>query len=144
MGLGKSLDKLCCHPKLFTMATQLHEDQLHQIRYDSDKSQPFPIMNGVNQGCVLAFTLLSVLFSMMQEHATADLDTEKDVYIRLRADDSFFDLRLLHVHSKLLGQLIRKSFFAGNGDGDGDITHACSGHRDTATILTLCPSVRQI
>lgn len=68
------------------MVTQLHEHQLDRIRHESDISQPFPIMNGVSQGCVFASTLLSVLFSMIHKQATADLDAEEDVYIRLRAN----------------------------------------------------------
>ena len=33
------------------MITQLHENQVGQIRLNSDLSEPFPIANGVKQGC---------------------------------------------------------------------------------------------
>ena len=43
-----------------------------QIRMNSDLSEPFPITNGVKQGCVLAPTLFSIFFSMMLKHDDED------------------------------------------------------------------------
>ena len=36
------------------MVIQLHEDQHGQVTLNGDLSEPFPITNGVKQGCVLA------------------------------------------------------------------------------------------
>ena len=94
------------------MVVQLHEDQRGQVRLSSDLSEPFPINNGVKQGCVLAPTLFTIFFSMMLKHATADLDDEDGVYIRYRLDGSLFNLRRLQAHTKTLEQLIRDLLFA--------------------------------
>ena len=72
------------------MVIQLHEDQRGQVRNSYDLSEPFPISNGVKQGCVLAPTLFTIFFSMMLQRATDDLDDEDGVFIRYRTDGSVF------------------------------------------------------
>ena len=80
-------------PKFLQMVIQLHENQRGQIRLNGNLSEPFPISNGVKQGCVLAPTLVSIFFSMMLKQATVDLDVDEGVYIRYRLDGSLFNLR---------------------------------------------------
>lgn len=46
--------KLGCPPKFLTMVIKLHDDHFDQVRHDSEFLQPFSIVNGVKQGCVLA------------------------------------------------------------------------------------------
>ena len=111
-GLWQIMERLGCPPKFLNMVVQLHEDQRGQVRLSSDLSEPFPINNGVKQGCVLAPTLFTIFFSMMLKHATADLDDEDGVYIRYRLDGSLFNLRRLQAHTKTLEQLIRDLLFA--------------------------------
>ncbi|XP_037780164.1 uncharacterized protein LOC119576558 [Penaeus monodon] len=55
------------------MVIQLHDDQRGQVRLNSDLSEPFPIVNGVKQGCVLAPTQFSIFFRMMLKQATENL-----------------------------------------------------------------------
>ena len=52
--------------KFLQLVIQLHENQRGQIRLSGDLSEPFPISNGVKQGCVLAPTLFSIFFSIMR------------------------------------------------------------------------------
>ena len=92
-GLWLIMKRLGCPQKFLTMVIQLHEDQHGQIRLNNDLSKPFPITNGVKQGCVLAPTLFSIFFSMMLKQATDDLEDEDFVYIRYRLDGSLFNLR---------------------------------------------------
>jgi len=54
----------------------VREDQYGQVRHRNDLLKPFPIINGVKQGCVLAPTLFTSFFSMMLKQATEDLDDE--------------------------------------------------------------------
>ena len=51
------------------MLIQLHENRRKQITLNGDTLEPFPITNGVKQGCVLAPTL----FSMMLMQVADDL-----------------------------------------------------------------------
>ena len=63
--LWKILRRLGCPPKFLSLIVQLHEDQQGQVRHNNGLSQPFSIQNGVKQGCVLAPTLFTIVFSMM-------------------------------------------------------------------------------
>ena len=98
--------------RIRNMILQLHEGQQGQIRVNSNMSEPFPITNGVKQGCVLAPTLFSIFFSMMLKQATDDLEVEDFVYIRYCLDGSLFNLQRLHVHTKTYEQLIKDLLFA--------------------------------
>ena len=111
-GLWEILAKLGCPPKFLTMIIQLHEDQLGQVKNNSELSQTFPIANGVKQGCVLAPTLFSIFFSTMLQKATEDLDDEDGIYIRFRTDGNLFNLRRLQAHTKTLEKLISELLFA--------------------------------
>ncbi len=106
-GLWKILEKLGCQPKFLAMIIQLHEGQLG-VRHSSNLSQPFPIVNGVKQGCVLAPTLFTILFSMMVQQTTEDLDNADCIYIRFHLDGSVFNLRRLQAHTKNMELLIRE------------------------------------
>ena len=110
-GLWLIMERLGCPPKFLGMIIQLHEDQRGQVRLNSDLSEPFPIGNGVKQGCVLAPTRFSIFFSMMLKQATEDLDDDDAVYIRYRPDGCLFNLRRLQAHTKTLEQLIHDLLF---------------------------------
>ena len=94
------------------MITELHDDQHGQIRLNDDLTDPFPIANGVKQGCVLAPTLFSIFFSMMLEQALKDLDTDDAVYIRYRYDGNLYNLRRLQARTKTQEQLVTDLLFA--------------------------------
>ena len=111
-GLWQILERLGCPPKFLSMVMQLHEDQRGQVRNSNDLSEPFTIINGVKQGCVLAPTFFTIFFSMMLQRATEDLGDEDGIYIRYRTDGSLFNLRRLQAHTKTLEQLIRELLFA--------------------------------
>ena len=64
-GIWQILERLGCPRKFLNMVIQLHEGKRDQIRLEGDLSKPFPISNGVKQGCVLAPTLFSIFFNMM-------------------------------------------------------------------------------
>ena len=105
-GLWLIMEILGCPPKFLNMVIQLHEDQRRRVRYSNDLLEPFPIINGVKQGCVLAPTLFSIFFSTMLQQATEDLDDEDGVSIRYRTDGSLFNLRRLQAHTKTMEQVI--------------------------------------
>ena len=63
-------------------------------------SDPFPVTNGVKQGCVLAPTLFSMMFSAMLTAAFQDSDN--GIPIRCRIDGKLFNLRKLSSIYRLL------------------------------------------
>ena len=102
----------------------MHEDQRGQIRLNGDLSDPFPIVNGVKQGCVLAQTFFSIFFSMMLKQATVDLDDEDGVYARYHLEGSLYNLQRLQAHTKTQERLVRELLFAYNA---ALVTHATQG-----------------
>ena len=58
---------------------------------DGDVSEPFEVTNGVKQGCVMAPTRFSMMFSVLLMDAFQDSDT--GFPIRYRFDGNAFNLR---------------------------------------------------
>ena len=48
-----------------TIARQFHHGMMDKVLDNGDKSDSFPVTNGVKQGCFLAPTLFSMVFSAM-------------------------------------------------------------------------------
>ena len=65
----------------------------------SEFSDPFPVSNGVKQGCVLASTLFCMMFSAMLTDAFQDSDN--GIPIRYRFDGKLFSQRRLQAKSKV-------------------------------------------
>ena len=76
------------------------------------KKEPFPATNGVKQGCVLASTLFSRMFSAMLTDAFQDGDFGIPIYLRYRFDRKLFNLRRLQAKSKVQTEVLDKFLFA--------------------------------
>ena len=61
--------------------------------------KPFPVTNGVKQGCVMAPTLFSMMFSAMLTDAFQDVDA--GFPNRYRFDGKLLNLRRLQAKSKV-------------------------------------------
>ena len=57
--------KLGCSAKFITMIRQFHDGMQARVQDDGVYSERFPVTSGVKQGCVLASTLFSMMFSAM-------------------------------------------------------------------------------
>ena len=99
-------------PKFLSVVIQLHKDQRGQVRLNSDLSGSFPIVNGENQGGILAPTLFSIFFSMMLKQVIEDLNDDGAEYIRYHLDGSLFNFMRLHAYTKTLEQLFCDLLFA--------------------------------
>lgn len=66
------------------MVQQFHDGMNARVREDGEYSQPFSVTNGVRQGCALAPTLFSTMFSAMLTDAFRDGDV--GVGFRYRTD----------------------------------------------------------
>ena len=75
------------YPDLFiTIIRQIHNGMMARVLDDGEASPKFPVSNGVKQGCVLAPTLFSMMFSAMLTD-TFNLD-DPGVGIKYRTDGS--------------------------------------------------------
>ena len=63
--LWKIMAKLGCPVKFIAMVRQFHDAMLASVQNDGEFSDPFLMKNEVKQGCVLASTLFSMMFSAM-------------------------------------------------------------------------------
>ena len=61
---GKLWQSLAVLP-FIAMVRQFDDGMLARVQNDGEFSDPFPVTNGAKQGCVLASTLFSMMFSAM-------------------------------------------------------------------------------
>ena len=109
-GLWPILSELGCPSKFVRAVRSFHDGMLARVVVNGDVSEPFPVTNGVKQGCVLAPTLFSLLFAEMLSDALTQ--TSAVIRIRYRTDGRFFDLRRLKAKTKVREALVRDFLFA--------------------------------
>ena len=109
-GLWKIIAKFGCPTKFVAMVRQFHDGMLARIQNDGEFSDPFPVTNGVKQGCVLAPTLFSMMFSAMLTAAFPDGDN--GIPIRYRFDGKLFNIRRLQDKSKVQTEVLDEFLFA--------------------------------
>ena len=84
-GLLKIMTKFGCPPRYIAMVRQFHNGMQARVQNGGEYSEPFPVTNEVKQGCVMAPTLFSMMFSTMLTDAFQDIDA--GFPIRYRFDD---------------------------------------------------------
>ena len=104
------LSKLGCPERFVNIIRSFHEGMMAREIEHGAASDPFPVSNGVKQGCVLASTLFSLLFATMLFAALSK--TSSGINVRYRCDGRFFDLRRLKAKNKVLEALVRDFLFA--------------------------------
>ena len=109
-GLWKIMAKFGCPAKFIAMVWQFHDGMLARVQNDGEFSDPFPVTNGVKQGCVLASTLFSMMFSAILTDAFQDGDN--GIPIRYRFDGKLFNLRRLQAKSKVQTEVLNEFLFA--------------------------------
>ena len=75
-----------------------------------DTSDSFPVTNGVEQGCVLAPTLFSMVFAAMLHDASQY--TDDGIQLKYRTDGGVFNLRRLKAKTKVKVATLRELLFA--------------------------------
>ena len=71
-----------------------------RVPNDREYSEPLPVTNGVKQGCILAPTLFSMMFSAMLTYAFQDCDV--GFAIMNNFDGKLFNLRKLQPNLRRL------------------------------------------
>ena len=109
-GFWKIMAKFGCPTKFIGMVRQFHGGMLAQVQNDDEFSDAFPVTNGVKQGCVLAPTLFSMMFSAMLTAAFQDGDNR--IPVRYRFDEKLFNLRRSQAKSKVQKEVLDEFLFA--------------------------------
>ena len=105
-GLWKTMAKFGCPPRYIAMVRQFHDGMLARVQNDGEYSEPFPVINGVKQGCVMAPALFSMMFSAMLTDAFQDVDA--GFPIRYCFDGKLLNLRRLQAKSKMQTDVVDK------------------------------------
>ena len=83
-------------PRFIAMVRQFHDGMQAGVQNDGELSEPFSVTNWVKQGCVMAPTLFTMMFSAMLMDVLQDSDT--GFTIRYRFDGNIFNLRRLQAN----------------------------------------------
>ena len=102
--------KFCCPDKIVKIVKQFHDGLLAPVLDDGISLDPFQVTNGVKQGCVLAPTLFSLMFSAMLTDAFRESDS--GISITYRGDGKLFNPRRLQAVTKVKETVIRNLLFA--------------------------------
>lgn len=106
----------------------LHSGMKATVKLKGELSNPFDVINGVKQGCVLAPTLFSLYLSVVLRHAFRDCD--KGVLIQSRPGADLFNVSAYKSANKTTSILIRELMFA---DDTAFVAHS---HEDAQDIVT--------
>ena len=109
-GLWKIMAKFGCPPRYIAMVRQFHDDMQTRVQNDGEYSEPFSVTNRVKQGCVMAQTLFSMMFSAVLTDAFQDVDARFP--IRYRFDGKLLNLRRLQTKSKVQTDVVDKLLYA--------------------------------
>ena len=133
-GLWRIMEKYGCPRKFIALTRQFHDGMLARVQDNGEASAPFAVTNGVKQGCVLAPTLFSLMFSAMLTDAFRDMDL--GIGIRYRFDGSIFNLRRLQAKTKVSKDFINDLLFA--DDCALNATTETDMQRSTDTFSAAC------
>ena len=92
------------------MVRHCYDKMLGRVQNDGEFSYPFPVTNEVKQGCVLASTLFSMMFSAMLTDVFKD--GVNGIPIRYRFDGKLFNVRRLQAKSKVQTEVLHEFLFA--------------------------------
>ena len=129
-GLWKIMAKFGCAPRYIAMVRQFHDGMQARVQNDGEYSEPFPVTNGVKQGCVMAPTLFSMIFSAMLTDAFQDVDA--GFQIRYRFDGKLLNLRRLQAKPKVqtyvVDMLLYADDLAENAKSEEKNARGCRSH----------------
>ena len=77
------------------MVRQFHDGMQACVQKDEEYSEPFPVTNGVKQGCVMVPTLFSMMFSALLTYAFQDVNA--GFSISYRFDGNLLNLRIFQL-----------------------------------------------
>ena len=109
-GLWKIMAKFGCPARFIAMVRQFHDGMLARVQNDGEFSDPVPVTNGVKQGCILALTLFTMVFSAMLIDAFQDGDN--GIPMRYRFNGKLFNLRMLQTKPKVQTEVLDEFLFA--------------------------------
>nr|VZI34508.1 unnamed protein product [Spirometra erinaceieuropaei] len=109
-GLWEIMQKFGCPERFTQMVRQLHDGMMARVTDNGAVSEAFAVTNGVKQGCVLAPTLFSLMFSAMLMDAYRD--ERPGIRIAYRTDGHLLNQRRMHFQSRVSTTTVQELLFA--------------------------------
>nr|VZI38913.1 unnamed protein product [Spirometra erinaceieuropaei] len=109
-GLWKIMQKFGCPERFTQMVRQLHDGMMARDTDNGAVSEAFAVTNGVKQGCVLAPTLFSLMFSAMLMDAYRD--ERPGIRIAYRTDGHLLNQRRMNIQSRVSTATVHELLFA--------------------------------
>nr|VZI13893.1 unnamed protein product [Spirometra erinaceieuropaei] len=109
-GLWKIMQKFGCPERFTQVVRQLHDGMMARVTDNGAVSGAFAVTNGVKQGCVLAPTLFSLVFSVMLMDAYRD--ERPGIRIAYRTDGHLLNQRRMHFQSRVSTTTVYELLFA--------------------------------
>nr|VZI29457.1 unnamed protein product [Spirometra erinaceieuropaei] len=108
-GLWKIMQKFGCPERFTQMVHQLHDGMMARVTDNGAVSEALAVTNGVKQGCVLAPTLFSLMFSAMLMDAYRD--ENPGIGIAYRTDGHLLNQRWMNFRSRVSTTTVHKLLF---------------------------------
>ncbi|BHF77163.1 hypothetical protein SprV_0502026600 [Sparganum proliferum] len=108
--LWKIMQTFGCPDRFTQMVRQLHDGMMARVTDNGAVSEAFAVTNGVKQGCVLAPTLFSLMFSAMLMDAYRD--EHPGIRIAYRTDGHLLNQRRMHFQSRVFTTTVHELHFA--------------------------------
>nr|VZH91294.1 unnamed protein product [Spirometra erinaceieuropaei] len=109
-GLWKIMQKFGCPERFTQMVRKLHDGMMARVTDNRTVSEAFAVTNGVKQGCVLAPTLFSLMFSAMLMDAYRD--ERPGIRIAYRTDGHLLNQRRMNFQSRVSTATVHELLFA--------------------------------
>nr|VZI35215.1 unnamed protein product [Spirometra erinaceieuropaei] len=109
-GLWKIMQEFGCPERFTQMVRQLHDGMMARVTDNGAVSEAFAVTNGVKQGCLLAPTLFSLMFSAMLMDAFRD--ECPGIRIDYRTDGHLLYQRRMHFQSRVSTTTVHELLFA--------------------------------
>nr|VZI28354.1 unnamed protein product [Spirometra erinaceieuropaei] len=108
-GLWKIMQKFGCPERFTQMVRQLHDGMMARVTDNGAVSEAFAVTNGAKQGCVLAPTLFSLMFSAMLMDAYRD--ERPGIRIAYRTDGHLLNQRRMNFQSRVSTTTVHELLF---------------------------------
>ena len=95
------MSKFGCPDKFVAMVRQFHDGMRASVQDDGEHAASFPVTKGVKQGCILAPTLFSMVFSAMLNDAYREGKVGVDFRDHFWTDGKLFNLRRLQAKTEV-------------------------------------------
>ncbi|BHF74499.1 hypothetical protein SprV_0501758500 [Sparganum proliferum] len=145
-GLWKIMRKFGCPERFIEIVRQLHDGMMARVTDNGAISEAFAVTNGVKQGCVLAPTLFSLMFSAMLMDAYRD--ERPRIRIAYRTDSNLLNQRRMHFQSRVSTTTVHELLFADdcalNTTSEEEMQRKDGGDASTATHHSHSPNAPQI